>query len=58
MLIDLNLEVKNWESPSPFAFIQFADIHSVVCAINAYSQSAHSSGGKGKLKVTIVQISW
>uniref|UniRef100_A0A183HAY2 RRM domain-containing protein n=1 Tax=Onchocerca flexuosa TaxID=387005 RepID=A0A183HAY2_9BILA len=47
----LNLEVKNWESPSPFAFIQFADIHSVVCAINAYTQSAHSSGGKGKLKI-------
>ncbi|EJD74291.1 hypothetical protein LOAG_18374 [Loa loa] len=47
----LETEVKNWESPSPFAFIQFADIQSVVCAINAYAQSTHSSGGKGKLKM-------
>ncbi|VBB29844.1 unnamed protein product, partial [Acanthocheilonema viteae] len=47
----LETEVKNWESPSPFAFIQFADIHSVVCAINAYAQSAHSSSGKSKLKM-------
>ncbi|MCP9261314.1 Msx2-interacting protein [Dirofilaria immitis] len=47
----LETEVKNWESPSPFAFIQFADINSVVCAINAYAQSAHSSAGKGKLKM-------
>uniref|UniRef100_A0A915Q4P4 RRM domain-containing protein n=1 Tax=Setaria digitata TaxID=48799 RepID=A0A915Q4P4_9BILA len=44
-------QVKNWESPAPFAFIQFADIHSVVCAINTYAQSAHSSGSKGKLKM-------
>uniref|UniRef100_A0A0R3S5L7 RRM domain-containing protein n=1 Tax=Elaeophora elaphi TaxID=1147741 RepID=A0A0R3S5L7_9BILA len=47
----LETEVKNWESPSPFAFLQFADIHSVVCAINAYAQSAHSSNSKGKLKL-------
>uniref|UniRef100_A8P514 RNA recognition motif domain containing protein n=1 Tax=Brugia malayi TaxID=6279 RepID=A8P514_BRUMA len=46
----LETEVKNWESPSPFAFIQFADIHSVVCAINAHVQTAHSSSAKSKLK--------
>ncbi|VDM97032.1 unnamed protein product [Thelazia callipaeda] len=49
----LETEVKNWESPSPFAFIQFTDIHSVVCAINAYAQSSHSSGSKGKLKIRV-----
>uniref|UniRef100_A0A7I4K5N0 Msx2-interacting protein n=1 Tax=Brugia malayi TaxID=6279 RepID=A0A7I4K5N0_BRUMA len=47
----LETEVKNWESPSPFAFIQFADIHSVVCAINAHVQTAHSSSAKSKLKM-------
>lgn len=48
----MNSDVKNWESPSPFAFIQFADIQSVVRAINAYALStSHSSGSKGKLKV-------
>uniref|UniRef100_A0A0M3JUV6 Msx2-interacting protein (inferred by orthology to a human protein) n=1 Tax=Anisakis simplex TaxID=6269 RepID=A0A0M3JUV6_ANISI len=40
----LDIDVKNWESPSPFAFIQFADIQSVVRAINAYNGGAASSG--------------
>ncbi|CAI5443652.1 unnamed protein product [Caenorhabditis angaria] len=32
----LDVDVKNFESPSPFAFLQFADIDSSVKAINAH----------------------
>uniref|UniRef100_A0A915BDJ7 Msx2-interacting protein n=1 Tax=Parascaris univalens TaxID=6257 RepID=A0A915BDJ7_PARUN len=49
----LDIDVKNWESPSPFAFIQFADVQSVVRAINAYngnSSSSHTCGNKAKFK--------
>ncbi|VDM37512.1 unnamed protein product [Toxocara canis] len=50
----LDIDVKNWESPSPFAFIQFADIQSVVRAINAYngssSSGSHACANKGKFK--------
>lgn len=46
--INFFVDVKNWESPQPFAFIQFADIQSVVRAINA-----QPCGGKGKTKVCV-----
>ncbi|VDM62234.1 unnamed protein product [Angiostrongylus costaricensis] len=44
----LDVDVKNYESPSPFAFIQFADIESAVRAINAHSSSVVHANRKGK----------
>lgn len=51
----LILDIKNWESAAPFAFIQFTDIQSVARAISACSgSSANFSGGKGKIKVSLL----
>ncbi|KAK6735426.1 hypothetical protein RB195_018566 [Necator americanus] len=44
----LDVDVKNYESPSPFAFIQFADIESAVRAINAHSTAGLPANKKGK----------
>ncbi|KIH67436.1 hypothetical protein ANCDUO_02235 [Ancylostoma duodenale] len=44
----LDVDVKNYESPSPFAFIQFADIESAVRAINTHSSAGVPSNKKGK----------
>ncbi|KJH50420.1 hypothetical protein DICVIV_03431, partial [Dictyocaulus viviparus] len=44
----LDVDVKNYESPSPFAFIQFADIESAVRAINAHSNNVVHPIKKGK----------
>ncbi|KAJ1347276.1 hypothetical protein KIN20_002298 [Parelaphostrongylus tenuis] len=44
----LDVDVKNYESPSPFAFIQFADIDSAVRAINAHSSTVIHTNRKGK----------
>ncbi|CAB3411037.1 unnamed protein product [Caenorhabditis bovis] len=40
----LDIDVKNFESPSPFAFLQFADIDSAVRAINANSAMTNKKG--------------
>lgn len=45
----LDVDVKNYESPSPFAFIQFADIESAVRAINTHSSAGLPSNKKGKV---------
>ncbi|VDL84510.1 unnamed protein product [Nippostrongylus brasiliensis] len=39
---------KNYESPSPFAFIQFADIDSAVRAINTHSNAVQPANKKAK----------
>ncbi|KAK6061313.1 hypothetical protein COOONC_01024 [Cooperia oncophora] len=44
----LDVDVKNYESPSPFAFIQFADIDSAVRAINTHSSTVQPANKKGK----------
>ncbi|VDP39636.1 unnamed protein product [Heligmosomoides polygyrus] len=44
----LDVDVKNYESPSPFAFIQFADIESAVRAINTHSSVILPASKKGK----------
>ncbi|VDL65529.1 unnamed protein product [Nippostrongylus brasiliensis] len=44
----LEVDVKNYESPSPFAFIQFADIDSAVRAINTHSNAVQPANKKAK----------
>ena len=44
----LDVDVKNYESPSPFAFIQFADIDSSVKAINFHANQP-CANKKGKV---------
>ncbi|KAK5966954.1 RRM domain-containing protein [Trichostrongylus colubriformis] len=44
----LDVDVKNYESPSPFAFIQFADIDSAVRAINTHVSTVQPANKKGK----------
>ncbi|PIO62032.1 hypothetical protein TELCIR_16426 [Teladorsagia circumcincta] len=44
----LDVDVKNYESPSPFAFIQFADIDSAVRAINTHATTVQPANKKGK----------
>lgn len=47
----LDVDVKNYESPSPFAFIQFADIESAVRAINTHSSVILPASKKGKVRL-------
>ncbi|KAK0392979.1 hypothetical protein QR680_000004 [Steinernema hermaphroditum] len=52
----LDIDVKNFDSPMPFAFIQFADIQSVARALEAYGVGGHTPNIHGdqsssKLKI-------
>lgn len=47
----IDVEIKNPESPSPYAFIQFPDVHSVIETIKHYYSSGEHGRSKYKCKL-------
>lgn len=47
------MDIKNRETPAPFAFVQFTDIVSVVKAIHSMEQDGYI--GNNKIKVSFFE---